>query len=146
MDLDALDTRAGSDKGFELELLHPVTREPLGAHITVLGKDGDTYLQKSSEIRRRRLERAARGVNGAAMVDVVEAEGIELTAACCRSWTGIKKGDKEWPPGEASAVRLLTQFEWIREQVDAAIHNRANFLPGGASSSSHSPATNSTST
>jgi hypothetical protein len=146
MDLNDLDTRAGSDQGFLLELLHPITREPLKAYITVLGKDGATFQQRHADIRRRRLDRIARGLNSAATVDVVEAEGIELTAACCQGWTGIKKGDADWPPGEANAIKLLTQYEWIREQVDAAIHNRANFLPGDATSSSHSPGTSSAST
>jgi hypothetical protein len=141
MDLSTLDTRKGSDSGFELQLLHPTTREPLDAFITVLGKDGDAYQQKSAEIKRRRLGRLARGVESAAAVDLAEAEARELLAACTNGWKGIARDGQEIAFSESAAVRLYADFEWIYEQVDAAIHNRANFLPGVSKTSSSSPDT-----
>jgi predicted TPR repeat methyltransferase len=78
-----------------------------------------------------------------AAVDAVDEEALELLAACTKGWRGIGE-EAEIAFSAKAAAALYRKYKWIYEQVDAAVHTRANFLPGGAGSSSRSPATSST--
>lgn len=134
MDLATLDTRRGADGGFALLLRHPVTGQPIGASIRVLGKDSHAYQAKALELQRRRLDRARRSEGEIADPAMIRADATELLACCTSGWEGIELDGEAFPCNEGNATALYERFTWIREQVDEAIHDRANFLPGAASS------------
>lgn len=141
MDLKDLDTVAGSSKGFELQLFHPGTQADLGMFITVLGRDSEEFKKVSAEHNRRRVAKAQK--SGAARLTLsleeVEAESVDLLVACTKSW---RQQDKDTPEGKATltlqgeelectranAEKLYKKYPWIREQVDQAVVDRANFL------------------
>lgn len=132
MDLATLDTRKGAELGFSVELLHPKTGAPTGARVTVRGADSDIYEEKFRELQRQRLGTLARQRSARLDPDQIEADSIVLLAAVTAGWDGIEENGAAVQFNEAAAQALYRRFPWIREQVDAAVHERGNFLPPGA--------------
>lgn len=143
VDLADLDTVAASNEGFEMELSHPGTQDSLDIHIRVLGRDSDEYRRVSAEQLRKRVNRMTKGGTfrpAPLSAKEQEAEVVELLAACTMSWrTGdepvlILGKDAEGNPNKipfskAAAKQLYTSHPWVREQVDIAVTDRANFSP-----------------
>lgn len=137
LDLSALDTKKGAEEGFRIELRHPKTNEPLvGWWIHVLGSDSDTYQNQLREFQRLRADVFKRNMRVTYTPEERENEGLELLAAATRGWS-----DKLMLDGaplqfsQDAAKKLYARFPWIKEQVDAAVADRANFLPGNGTSS-----------
>jgi hypothetical protein len=143
MDLKDLDTTAACEHGFELELLHPITGKPLGMFVTVLGRDSDVFTKVQNDQARVRMQKAQRmGQKATFTLEDIDRETIDLLAACTVSWRRIvsdggQKGQEvktllvdgsELECNKANAVQLYTRFKWVREQVDVAVMDRANFL------------------
>ena len=136
IDLSALDTKKGAEEGFKLDLRHPKTNEPLGIWIHVLGADSETYHEQMREFRRRRTELLKRNMRATFSPEEAEAEGLDLLASVTRAWSEHMMLDGEKLIFSTGAARkLYERFAWIREQVDASIHERGNFLPGNGTSS-----------
>jgi hypothetical protein len=144
-DLSSLDVVTGANEGFELELYNPATQEDLGIFITVLGKDSTEFRKLQAEQNQRRLDRAGRAGNVSKMLSErqIRADGIELDAACTKSWRTVTPdadGETEHSKSvilvagtelectKQNAIKLYTDFPWIKEQVDEAILDRANFM------------------
>jgi hypothetical protein len=133
IDLSTLDTRAQANLGTALDLVHPVTGEKLAGRLFIHGHDSDAYREAQISIQRDRLARMARQRGTPPDPEEVNAEALQLLAACVRGWEDLAQNGQPLPyTGTASALALLQAFPWIREQVDAAVHRRENFLPGSA--------------
>ena len=136
MDIAALDSVKAANNGFELELFHPGTMVNLGLFITVLGKDSAEFRKVSSAQNRKRLQKATKGGGfraGAVSMEEIEQDSIELLAACTVLWRdGDKKtltfAGKELECTPENAKQVYTDYPWIREQVDAGVSDRANFI------------------
>lgn len=151
MDLSNLDTSALAEAGAELLLTHPDTGEPLldeatgeSVTITVLGKDSKSYRQKSHELSSRQLNKrigAAQNGQGKIKINTVELDNnvLELLAFSTREWKHIQVGKQELPCTFDNAKMLYTRFPWIREQVDAFVADRANYLGNSRSASLPTP-------
>ena len=136
IDLAALDTRKGADVGFHLALRHPISNEPLGLWIHLLGADSEAYQEQLREFRRRRADALKRNLRANLSAAEIEAEGLELLAAVTRGWSDNMTLEGEKLAFSPDAARkLYERFPWIREQADQGVHERANFLPGRAPSS-----------
>lgn len=123
----------------EIEIIHPVTRLPLGVLITV--SDGSS--EKKAIIRRKSaswllIQGARRGRNQAIRFSgLTQADRMNLLVACTLSWrtliideTGNEAGYRaeieynrgQWMPCTPENVRRLYKaLPWLREQVDAGI-------------------------
>lgn len=123
IDLGALDTAALCDKGAELELLHPVTGEPLGARITLAGVDSRLWRRAVAAVADRRGKRGQRPT-----AESARADGIEILARCTLGWSGMTLDGKELPCTEENARLVYGRFPWLREQVDAFCSDRASYL------------------
>jgi hypothetical protein len=144
MDLAKLDTVAGANEGFEVQLYHPATMENLGIFVRVLGRDSDEYRRLQSEQLRRRIQKSVKTgtMRSVSSPKEIEQDGIELLAACTKGWrqaedregdgvvgkTTITVAGAEWECSRANAARLYTEYPWIAEQVDVAVVDRANFI------------------
>lgn len=141
MDLKSFDTVSGSQLGHELELLHPATREGIGVFITILGKDSAEFTRVQTNHNRLRLQKMQKGVK-ALTTKELEKETMELVVVCTKAWRQVVKvGDEikekttltvdgeELECTPANAEKFYTRFPDFREQVDAGIVDRANFLP-----------------
>lgn len=123
-DLAALKTTETHEEGAELELTHPTTGEPLGAFIMVVGTDSETYNKARRKMTDKRLKRKLSKLT----MEDVERENIEMLASCTKGWRGVVINKEEVPYTFANACTLYTEYPWIREQVDAFMGDRANFL------------------
>lgn len=120
-----------------IEIHHPITREPLGATITLAGPEHPK--RKSIRFSLQRRVRAQIAKSGRApMRDPEEddAENIRLLAECTLGWYGIMDGGKEIPFSQEAAEELYGRPEmgWLREQLVAALDERENFIKGSATS------------
>ena len=127
LDIRRLASSKSAEEGFELELLDD-RRMPTGAFIRIRGADGDTYRAKRREIQRSRLA-GAQGRDLRTLPDRVDEEELELLAGVTTGWRGLLSDGVELAYSEAAAMALYRDVPGIKEQVDAAVHNRANFLP-----------------
>jgi hypothetical protein len=134
MDLKKFDTKSGAEQGYELVLLDPAGTQT-DAAITLRGADSDTYQRKLREHQRRRLDQLNRTRKVTQSPEAIESEAIELMVAATIGWRGIERDEVEVSFSGDAARALYTEFPAIREQVDQAINERANFLPKAASGS-----------
>lgn len=138
MDLGKLDTTAACDKGAEIELKHPVSNTPLGAFITVLGKDSTLFKEHTRTLINSRIRKEAmaqkRGKDSEIRtMEQIEKENIETLVVCTTGWrTGaeevlIVNGTKV-PFTVANAIQIYTDYPFIYAQVDEAIGELENFM------------------
>lgn len=137
LDLAALSTQAACEKGFELELKHPVTKAPLGVFITVLGKDSHTFRnftrERGNAMIRKQVELQRRGKQvEPPTLEQAEKDSIDLLVAVTTGWrTGDEPTvthDGRALPFNADNVRFLYKESWIRDQVDEAVGDLENFM------------------
>lgn len=136
LDLSALDVRKGADAGFELQLQHPQSAAPLPIWITVLGADSDVYQSALREQSRKRTDRLARGRRAPVTPEEVEAAALDLLSGITIGWRAECTLDGQPFPAfsQSEARKLYARFPWVREQVDVAMGDRANFFPRPAAS------------
>ena len=142
IDIGDIDTVGAANNGFEVELYHPATNEDLGIFITVLGKDSDTFQKISRQQNKKRMDRMSKngfraGKVSAPSQEELDADNLEILASCSVSWRTVE-GDEESETilfnGEAlafsisAAKKLYSARPWIKEQIDIAIGDRANFI------------------
>ena len=129
--LDAVGTPVESNY---VTLYHPTTDEPLMDEqgntmwIEVYGQDSKHYKQVQHNQTNRRLQKAQR-TNSRAMVTAEQQEsmGLELLAKCTKKWH-IILGGEEPECTEDKARELYQNYPWVRDQVDAFMHDRKSFL------------------
>ncbi len=125
VNLSALDSAARADEGAELHVLHPATGEDLGIVIRLAGTDSAAYRRALSAAANRRPQAGRKK----ATLEELQAENIEIMAACTLDWSGVSlDGQSMLPFTRKDAVTLYTRFPWIREQADAFMAERAHYL------------------
>lgn len=131
MDLAELDTRKGAEEGFELQLHRPQDGQPVPIWITVMGADSESYQNAMHTLQRRRADKFTRNKKFVVTPEDVEEDALELLACATSTWRAeVTLDGKPFPAFSKAAARdLYRRFRWIREQVDAAMGDRANFLP-----------------
>ena len=131
IDLSSIDTVAGANAGFDVQIYHPGTNEDLGIIIRVLGKDSDEFQKISRAQSKKRMAKMSKGGNFRNTnlpLEEIERDSLDLLAACTKSWAGVKLEGKDLECNAANAVMIYERFPWIKEQVDTAIGDRANFI------------------
>jgi hypothetical protein len=136
MDFAALDTKKGAEAGFEVQLAHPHTAAPLPLWIMVLGKDASLYQSTARTQNNKRIERLARANRVTLTAQELADDTLDLLVTVTVAWrseNGATLDGEPFPKFSPAAVKAFyLRFPWVREQVDAAIHDRGNFLPGSA--------------
>lgn len=130
IDLANIDTVKGANEGFDVQIYHPATNEDLGIVITVIGKDSDEFQKITREQTKRRMQKATKGGfrNVTIPVEELEEDSLKLLAACTKSWKGVVENGKAIECTKENAMAIYEKYPWIREQVDTAIGDRANFI------------------
>lgn len=139
VDLDQFDVLERSNEGIEFELLSPQDGAPTGIFLRVLGQDSDAYQEVMWRQQTAKFAQMAAG-GGKLEMDAKEnaQNALELICACVTSWsvgrepwTGhIVKGGKKLAATPDNVMAILRSQPSFRNQADAQIHNRANFLKG----------------
>ncbi|MEQ8767212.1 MAG: hypothetical protein RL885_25095 [Planctomycetota bacterium] len=133
MDLSFLDTRAAAETGITVELVHPVTGDPIldtegqPQWIRAYGADSQQYQKARYAVIDRATERRGRGGVQAPKAAEIEGKAREILARAVSDWQIELEG--ECPECNLLNVRsLFDRFPWIYEQVDAAINDRGALL------------------
>jgi hypothetical protein len=145
IDLSSIDTVKGANEGFDVQIYHPGTNEDLGVTINILGKDSDEFLKVSRAQSKKRMAKMTKGGgfrNVQIPIEEVERDGLELLAACTKSWSGVIENGKVIECNKDNAIDLYERYPWVKEQVDTAMGDRANFIKGLSKPSSDSENTN----
>jgi hypothetical protein len=130
----AFDTKTVADEGFEFQLMDANDR-PTPIWITVHGADSDAY-ERAQREQRRKFEKRAMRAGRLTLEDLPDAQ-YELLAAVTIGWR-VPSGQllpdgKPFPAfSKAAAKDLYARYPVIRQQVDLAMKDRANFLPKSA--------------
>lgn len=119
-------------EGVWMDLRHPVTGDVLQddagntARIMVVGTDSHQYTKILRESTNRRLRQGSRRMPA----EEIEAEQVDMLVSCTLDVRGI---DFEGEPVTVGGIRKIyenQQLRWIRDQVDAFISKRSNFISG----------------
>lgn len=141
------------EKLFVLEILHPITDEPIGLTMEIRSSGSEKckaiYRKHTDELLEMRYKgKRPKGKQS-------EKEELERTAACIASWNWGKAPDKEVDgqiiPGEQAtyrgekpeltmkkAIEVLDRISWIYAQVKEAAGAQENFTPDSETKSSES--------
>ena len=136
-DLKNLDIVAGANDGARLDLRHPGTDEVLRygdddektMHLVLLGRDSDGYKKKLRQQQRKMLKKAQQSRKfSASTMDEADRESMDLLV-CAVAGGMIFENGQEVAVTQDNAESFFTDHPWMKEQADAFIHDRANFLP-----------------
>lgn len=95
-----------------------------GVRIKILGIDSDAYKKKQRQITDKRINNRKMKITSAEL----EAEGLSLITACVTAWEGIEDGEGAIECTESNVRKFLSEQIYIKEQLDTAIADRANFI------------------
>lgn len=124
-DLANLDTTAAANGGMEMQLVHPVSNEPLDAFITLAGADSEIYRKTQHKIADERIKKRGRAPDS----ETLALDVTRLIAACTLGWRGITVDGEDRECNAGNAVNLYNRFLWMREQAANFIEDRRHFLP-----------------
>lgn len=128
MDLGKLDLNKAANEGAWITLKHPATGDDLSGKIKVVGKDSTKFLQLSEEYRRKTLDDMKSNKTMAQRMESAQEQSDAILVACTIDWEGMMLDGQDLAFNEANVKMVYQRFTWIKEQVDIAIADRANFL------------------
>lgn len=108
----------------DVKLKHPVSGDELDAKIKVYGKDSSVFQNAIKQRAKAQITRKSKDID----LESNEKDSIELLADCTKDWQGISEGGKQIECTRQNAIDIYTKYKWIREQIDIAIGDRANFF------------------
>lgn len=122
-----------TDEAVKMDVLHPVTRKPLGTtekpvQILLVGKDSGTFREAQRQIVDKRLADASRRAAVSMTSEESEQTGLALLAKCTKGWEGIDWDGKPLTFSVGNAVMIYGALPWLKEQVDSFVGDRAAFL------------------
>jgi hypothetical protein len=131
MDLATLDIVKSAGEGAVMEVVHPVEgtvlKDDNGQPITItlMGADSEKAKKRQRAEVNKRLKS---GRNNKITAEELEENGVNLLALCTLSWSGIKLDGQLLECTAENAAMLYQRTPWLREQVDAFVGDRGNFL------------------
>jgi hypothetical protein len=128
MDLNKLDLTKVSNEGVWITLKHPSSNEDLPMKIKVVGKDSDKFIKLSEDFRRSTLEDMKANKTVEQRIETSKQYGDNLLVACTLEWQGIELDGKKLDCNAENVKLVYQRFGWIKEQIDTAIADRANFI------------------
>lgn len=136
-DLDSLNLSTACEKGFELELLNPITKEPLGVFIDIIGNESEVLKKHVRETTNARLRQNAMLAKSGKEADVetvekIDARAIDYLVAATTGWRNVVYKGKalEFSKENAKMLYSAPGMQWIKSQVDVAVGKLENFIQG----------------
>lgn len=113
-----------------MTLTDPATGKPApGVSFEVYSKDSDVFRSAKLKIDRQRAKKWQGHRKMTLDPAEIEQENLELVAACIAGWKGLSFDGKKFEYSKENAVKLLSDFPEIYEQIDMFVGDRSNFLP-----------------
>lgn len=126
MDLSKL---APTDEGTPLEILHPSSNQPTGVKIWLSSKDSPAFRKLQNAIVDARLKASTgSGKRSTPTIAAIDGDTYRLLASVTKSWEGVEWNGAVLECTPENAVMLYEKIPWLKDQVDAFINERANFL------------------
>lgn len=129
MKLDRFDSISLAERGVELPLLDPITREDSGAALILYGADSSICKSIEKEIVARNKARAR-----AASPDEITEDAIEKVARLTKGWRGLEENGEELRFSVEKAKEIYRKYPELFDRAATFIFTRANFFqkPSGA--------------
>ncbi len=108
----------------EVKILHPVTGLETDIVITMYTTDSAHYKAIIHKLQNQRLYNK----RAKPTAEQVEETSMTTIAECTKSWVNVLDGKKEIKCSTKSALKLYKEHEWIFDQVNIDMADRANFL------------------
>lgn len=115
-------------------LYHPATRKPLlnadqsPMTVTIHGPYSERYKTVLREQQQRRMADMAQGDVLNMTPEEVEEFAQELLLRCVEAWDLTLEGDEKLPFSADAVASVMSEFPWVRDQVNIAMGNVAGFL------------------
>lgn len=126
MDLSQFDGLAqAQEEGVDVTIVHPKTGEDMGIKIRVVGPES----KRQKRIRNMLVnDRLVRNRNRRVTAAELDTDALKISASSILSWQGIEINGKPFEYSEENSEYLLTNYPFIREQIDSAVSDRAVFI------------------
>ena len=108
------------EPGHKFNLLEPGTNAPADVFITVRGAESKTVKAWTrNEFMKRQQKQATSRRNQEQPVTLPEAEEFAAQSAAVRvvTFEGMEENGVKIEPTEANILRIMREYEWIRDQV-----------------------------
>lgn len=123
-DLANLNVAEKSEEGTWIEIEHPVSSEPLGMHVKILGTESKAYQKALRKNQDKRLKKGMRKVKS----EELENESIELLVQCVVDWQDFVFEGEELECKPENIRWVFKNYKWVKDQVDEQIGDYSNFL------------------
>ena len=107
----------------KLKVLHPISKEPLGITLHVVGHDSKNFREAYREI--------VKSTQGKKEADLLEMEknNLRLVAACVVGWDAeAEEAFGPYTQSRALEIVSMDELSFVKEQVEAFISERSNFF------------------
>ena len=111
-----------------LELRHPVSGEPLGVSLNVVGPDSIQFRKARNAAFQRRALRAA---SNPMTIEEIAAENDELVASTIVGWSDNNYFGGSFSEDAIKAIIANPGFNWLKKQVDDFTNINSNFFRPG---------------
>lgn len=91
--------------------------------ILLVSRDSREYREATRRVTEKRL-----GLGRRPSFEELEGEAIDVLVCCTKGWDNITLRGEALPCTEGNARMLYTNFPFVKEQVDAFVGSRANFI------------------
>ena len=120
----------------EVVLYHPRTGDEIPGpnnkplSVTVHGPYSPKYKAFVRKQQQSRLQSVSKQHRNTLTItaDEIEQGALDLIIACIESWNLSFEGDAVLPLNEENIREVFRQHPWVRDQLDAAMGNAADFL------------------
>ena len=128
MDLSQILPQDQLEQPAVLHLTHPVHGHELfngdiPMTISLLGGESTIAKQEIKKRAQRQLNSRLKSES----IDALMANNVQFLAKLTMGWTGMSENGEPIELTLETAIDTYTKHQWIREQVDAFISDRANF-------------------
>jgi hypothetical protein len=110
----------------DLELKHPVTLDPLGVSLKVVGPDSSQFRTATTVLMKRRL------TGDALSPEEVLDHNCKLLASLVTGWSSDEFFGGAYSATAVEAIFSNPGYGWVREQVEAFTQDRTNFFRAGS--------------
>lgn len=117
-----------------LKILHPITKDQTDIVVYCYSPDSPAYKARIVELARGALEKKGQA-NAESALEAVKAlveKKTQIIANMISGWEGISISGKPFKYTEKNAIKLVSEFPWIAEQVDKFCGERENFFKGSS--------------
>lgn len=128
-DIAELHTAEAANDGAEMQVRGP-DGKPRDCYIMLAGIDAPEWRTRQRTRQRAAIERAIAAASGADMQPAPTADDVDLDdlVAAVRSWRGFTTDGADYECTPDNVRALFTNAPYIRDQADAFIARRSNYI------------------